>query len=199
VIDDPILRHMLEDFAGRRRFRRKLARRLPRRERIGPPECPLMDRWTLFLRNSNWPKLLLHHFLPNREDKDVHDHPRGFLTVVFAGGYDDLVACPSPHAPWPMSGCALCIDNDGLVVRDRLRVGSVRLRRADYAHLTRTDHRGAWTLCLMFPVTRSWGFWRDGRWWPFREYEQRFGMAMRCDDAPPVHYRWDGTGAGEAG
>lgn len=163
-----------------------------------------MHRWTLLWFGERWgrrlPKLLLHHFLPDREDMDLHDHPRGFVTVCLRGGYLDLVLCPTcdgdRHSWWETPApCGRC-KGLGYVIGDSLRRGSIRRRRADYAHMTSTMGSGAWTLCLMFPVRRRWGFWREGRWWPFREYEKRFGMGMRCGDEDPVRYGWDGTGAG---
>lgn len=142
---------------------------IPRRELIGPPECPLFYRWTLLaprLRGSVPFKVMVHRFLPDRMDADVpHDHPRSFVTVCLCGGYDDLT-----------------LSGGKLVVTDVLRAGSVRYRRADHAHMTRTDSRGAWTVVVMGPEVRAWGFWRDGRWWPFREFERVFGFAWRCEE-----------------
>lgn len=167
---------------------------LPKRERIGPAECPLFDRWTLLAprwRGRPVFKVLLHHFAPNRQDADVpHDHPRSFVTLCLRGGYDDLVRCPScDGAVWKFTGtggfgngyqpCSAC-GRLGLVVGDRLRAGSIRYRPADHAHMTRTDDRGAWTLVVMGPEVRPWGFWREGRWWAFREFERTFGFAWRC-------------------
>lgn len=168
-----------------------------------------MHRWTLAWVSGRVPKLLLHHFLPSREDQDAHDHPRGFVTLVLRGGYDDLVPCEACDGEGHVSvlvgeddsreeACPRC-GARCVVLGEQLRAGMVRRRRAEYVHMTRTGERGAWTLALMFPVSRSWGFWREGRWWPFREYERRFGMAMRCGDEPVVHYGWDGTGAGNGG
>lgn len=184
-----------------------------RREVIGPPECPLVHRWTLAWAGkrfgSRLPKLVLHRFLPDREDQDVHDHPRGFVTFVLRGGYDDLVECsrccgagavavdPGEHRMGATTCDGCC--GRGVVVGDSLRAGEWRRRSARYSHMTRTGQHGAWTLCLMFAVERDWGFWREGRWWPFGEYERRFGMAMRCGDEPVVRYGWDGTGAGNGG
>lgn len=130
-----------------------------------------MDRWTLFLHGERWPKLLLHHFLPDREDRDMHDHPRSFVTIVLKGAYDDMVQCACGR-----QGC------EGLKIGEVMRRGMVRLRRAEHAHLTRTGADGCWTLVLMMPKSREWGFWRAGQWWPFRQYEDIFGFAMRCGD-----------------
>lgn len=128
------------------------------REEIGAPDCPLMHRWTL-LDLSAW-KLLVHHFLPNASDTDYHDHPRSFLTVVIYGGYTD-------RTPW------------GVV--DALRAGSIRFRDAEHAHITTVGPRGCWTVVVMGPKRRKWGFWRDGKWWHWQAFEREFGLAMRCD------------------
>lgn len=143
--------------------------RLPEPEVIGPPECPLFLRWTLLaprLRGKALCKVMVHYFFPHRQDADVpHDHPRSFVTFVLDGGYDDIVP-----------------DGDGLAVGDRLNAPTVRFRRAEYAHMTRTDERGAWTLVVMGPEKRPWGFWRRGEWWGVEEFEQRFGFAWRCEE-----------------
>lgn len=130
-----------------------------RRETIGPPECPIMHRWTLV--KTRLGKVLLHHFLPNADDRAEHDHPSSFVTVVLAGGYVDYA--------------------DGRP-NDRLHAGSVRFRPAEHTHRTRVGPRGCWTLVLMGPKRREWGFWKDGIWWPWREHERRFGFGMRCPE-----------------
>lgn len=173
--------------------------RLPRAEMIGPPECPLFIRWTLLaprIRGRVPFKLMVHHFMPERQDADTpHDHPRAFLTVVLRGGYDDLVPCPECEqrgSQWARVGdddlhdwvevrCQRCRGR-GIVMGDRLNAPTLRFRLASYAHMTRTDERGAWTLVLMGPITRQWGFWREGRWWPMRLFEETFGFAWRCEE-----------------
>jgi hypothetical protein len=31
-------------------------------------------------------------------------------------------------------------------------------------------------------ICRSpWGFWRRGRWWYWKDYEDEFGFGMRCE------------------
>lgn len=127
-------------------------------ESVGQPECPLFYRWTLWDR---WGfKVLLHHFMPNLADPDVHDHPRSFVTFVLRGGYLDRAL-------------------DGR--REVMSAPKVRYRRADHAHNTVTGSWGAWTLVVMGPLRRPWGFWRGGHWYNFDDYKELFGFARLCD------------------
>lgn len=186
---------------------------------IGPPDCPIMRRWTIygdvgkeallpFVRLAkSFPsifdrKLMVHYFEPNVEDRDPHDHPRGFWTLVLRGLYYDLIPCDfckglgSVIDPTAISGiqytpedgefprrprvtCWEC-DGDKVVLGDVMKVGSVRYRPAKHTHITQSGPKGAWTIVLMGPFERPWGFFRNARWWPFKEYEAEFGFAMRC-------------------
>jgi hypothetical protein len=186
---------------------------IPRREVIGPQECPLFYRWTLLaprIRGRVPFKLMVHRFLPNRTDADVpHDHPRSFLTVVLRGGYVDWIVCPrcrgrlfvpEPGIGWERArhtgefrACLWCRDDlnmpCGVVVGEQLRAPAVRFRHAEHAHMTETHDRGAWTVVVMGPESRRWGFWRRGEWWPFREFEQRFGFTWRCEEPEQARRR----------
>jgi hypothetical protein len=155
-----------------------------KRERIGPPACLVMHRWTLLRVRGR--KLMVHHFLPGSEDMSVHDHPSPFWTLVLRGGYDDIALCPLCHGrgrPYAAldhePDCRRC-DGAGEVLGDRMRAGMLRHRAALHSHRTRTLRAGAWTLVLMGRKERPWGFWNVGRWWPWADHERAFGMAMRC-------------------
>lgn len=128
-------------------------------ELIGPADCPIMWRWTIV--SGRHGKLLLHRFMPGASDKDCHDHPSSFVTVVLHGGYDD-------------------VQPDGTV--DEVRAPTLRFRRAEHAHITKVGPRGATTVVVMGPKRRSWGFFRDGRWWAWKHYERKFGLNWRCDE-----------------
>lgn len=127
-------------------------------EIIGPTACPILARKTLV--EAKRFKVLWHVFLPDASDHDCHDHPRPFITIALRGGYDD-------------------VQPDGTV--DRVRAPAVRYRPASHAHITRVGPLGCTTLCLMGPVRREWGFWREGRWWEWRSYERMFGLNFRCE------------------
>lgn len=154
-----------------------LLRWLREPEVIGQPECPLLHRWTLFDVGRRRPdpskperivrsglKGMVHHFLPESRDRDPHDHPRPFVTVVLRGWYDDVSR-----------------QDDSTNITRRMRAGMVRYRSPMHTHTTYAGPCGAWTFVVMGPLRRPWGFWREGRWWPWRRYEELFGHGFRCD------------------
>lgn len=151
-------------------------------ELIGPADCPIMWRWTIL--SGRLGKLLLHRFMPGASDKDCHDHPSSFVTVVLRGGYDDVsvcIGCEGEGVRWPDdSPCQAC---SGTGTRtDSLRAPTIRFRPAEHAHITKVGPTGATTIVVMGRKRRPWGFWRDGRWWAWRMYELKFGLNWRCDE-----------------
>lgn len=171
---------------------------LRRPEVIGPDECPIMHRWTIFSGHSGdsspWCKLMVHHFLPNRDDRDVHDHPRPFITFVLRGEYEDLVPCYCQRVGEVVTlrfdgagaHCTHC-HGENVIVGERMTPGTIRRRLAHHTHRTRVGAKGCWTLVLMGPIRKPWGFLRDGRWWAWRDYEAKFGFGMRCEEVDVVY------------
>lgn len=152
---------------------RRALERLVKAEVIGQEECPMMVRWTLFKLPFGLGKLMVHHFPPNVTDRDPHDHPSSFVSLILKGGYF--------NTEWE--------DYGGEIVPtiEWLGRGALVYRPVDHMHITETGDSGAWTLILMGPKIRKWGFYRieDGKWWPFMDYIERFGGVIRCDpDAP---------------
>lgn len=160
-------------------IRRWISAGLPKREVIGAPLCPLMYRWTLFGDDARG-KVMLHRFPPNTTDADIHDHPWPFVTMVLWGSYDDIVPCPTCLGePLYWGGgeevkCWQCFGK-GIVFGERMRAGKICRRRAEHTHRTRTHDVGAWTLVITGKKVREWGFWRDGKRWPFKAYKKAFG------------------------
>lgn len=128
-------------------------------EIIGPEACPIMRRRTLFA--SKWLKVLWHEFMPNASDRSHHDHPRSFVTLMLRGDYFD-------------------VQPDETV--DHVCAPTIRVRPAEHAHITEVGPRGAKTLVVMGPLRREWGFYRDGKWYPWRVFERMFGLNWRCPD-----------------
>lgn len=142
-------------------------------ELIGPSECPVFWRRTLFA--CRFGKLLVHRFAPLGKDKDPHDHPSSFVTVVLRGGYLDVDPCECDGDEHDRLRCSAS-------VVDAVAAPTVRFRRAEHTHLTYVGSQGATTVVWMFPKRRDWGFRRHGRWYEWREYELRFGLDWRCDE-----------------
>lgn len=102
--------------------------------------------------------LRLHHFFRGDDDREPHDHPWGFVTLVLAGGYVDV----------------------SVMGADVLRRGSVRYRPARHAH--RVETAGCWTLVLSGPITRAWGFWAAEGWTPWKEFHALNGYPACAEE-----------------
>lgn len=139
-------------------------------EIIGQEDCPMMLRWTF--ANLGFLKGMVHYFPPNVSDRDPHDHPRPFLTFVLRGRYFDT--------SWEKYG-----DLEAPTI-EMVEAGGIRYRPAKHMHIVDTDDRGAWTIVVMGPLVREWGFLRlsTGLWWEWGKYIQRFGGVMRCEEGP---------------
>jgi len=179
-----------------RRALRILLERFWVTEVIGQEACPLMRRWTIVKFPFGLGKLLVHHFPPNVSDRDPHDHPSPFISLIVKGGY--------LNTEWAK------IDLPGqefMLNIEWLGRGRLVFRSAKHMHITETGDRGAWTVVLMGPKTgRDWGFLRiaDGSWWEWKKYVERFGGVVRCDAEPdfmgqekePIYRTYKGTHPG---
>lgn len=101
-----------------------------KRQRLGRPECPYMERWVL---NLGLFSIRLHHWFRSDDKRAEHDHPSWFLTLILKGSYTDQGELLTP--------------------------GTVRFRRATYRHVVDVTSGGVWTLLIFGRKTRDWGFW----------------------------------------
>lgn len=112
--------------------------------------------------------IFLHNIRHEDDDRDPHDHPRSFVTIVLWGGYTD--------ESWHVPGGGHCGDRGGVLQpfpcasEDKLRVGSIRFRKAEHVHRVRDVLPNTWTLTIWGPYRRDWGFWTPQGWEHWREY-----------------------------
>jgi hypothetical protein len=131
--------------------------RLFRLEEInGSQRCPTyLYRWTLF--QPKWPRWLwrgfgiyLHHFVGDDWSRDLHDHPKRFISIGLKGAYIEETPGHRIHfyvAPW------------------------IRTFPATHIHwLTLPKGTDCWTLVIVLRHVRDWGFWHDGEWLQWKEY-----------------------------
>ena len=135
---------------------------------VGVEGDPYLDR--LRLVQTPLFAVFLHHIHKEDGDRDCHDHPWWFASLVLTGGYREIV-CPDKTNP----------SDFGVRVR-RPFSGATLRRRASHTitHITGP----LWTLVITGPShgTSSWGFWPDGKFVPWRAYQSSNGFAKYAAD-----------------
>ena len=113
-----------------------------------------LHRWTLFRTPSWFPvdwRLYLHHFVGDDWSRDMHDHPKRFISIGLKGRYIEHTPNVLPveyRAPWIRSFPAL------------------------HTHrLTLSPKcRSCWTLVLVLTPIRDWGFHTRDGWVQWERY-----------------------------
>lgn len=122
------------------------------------------DRWRWFLKKKiaadhpNGPMMIryiivqapkfgvyVHQFLRPDADRDTHDHPWWFGTLILWGGYSEEYRPDS--------------SSRGKGNRYWDRPGSWHSMRLENAHRVLTVKPNTWTLLLTGPKIQEWGFW----------------------------------------
>jgi hypothetical protein len=143
---------------------------------IGGRDDPYLLRWHL-LPKGRWPiNIYLHHMIRDDDDRALHDHPWWFVSVILAGGYNEILPrepriwMRSAHTDWERGQYRVALTH--VISRER-RPGTVLFRRAVDIHrleLRRPCHLGgeSWSLVITGRPRRRWGFycrsgWRDAQ------------------------------------
>ena len=149
----------------------------------GGERCPTyMYRWTLFQPKWGWLKgfgVYVHRFVADDWSRDMHDHPKRFISIGLKGGYIEWT-------PERVTQATIWTGPDGEEVArsDEYELPwDARCGRTFRAPWFRTfpaepihrisllpDRRPCWTLVIVLRASRRWGFWHGGRFIPWREY-----------------------------
>jgi hypothetical protein len=120
----------------------------------GAGRCPVyLYRWTLLRRRGVF-GLYLHHFVGDDWSRDLHDHPKRFISLGLWGwyieetptGYHGVVKTKRYDAPW------------------------LRTFPATHIHRLSVPSKNCWTLVLVLKPVREWGFWHDGSFIQWQRY-----------------------------
>lgn len=132
----------------------------------GGHRCPTyLYRWTLF--QPKRPKRLwrgfgiyIHRFVGDDWSRDLHDHPKRFISIGLKGSYIEWT--PDPSSP----------SMRYLDTRTIYRAPWIRTFPATHIHriTLREDRRPCWTLVIVLRAVREWGFWHRGEFIPWRDY-----------------------------
>ena len=121
----------------------------------------------VILPDVKW-SLYMHRFHRSDEGGELHSHPFEWsVSLVLAGGYtEERVEQAATVHPFPASEA---------VVRKTVRPGHLNFIRHDTFHRVDLLKDDAWSLFLVGPKTKSWGFWdrMTGRYTEWREFLRR--------------------------
>jgi hypothetical protein len=117
-----------------------LIQRLLGRSDIAIERSVYMRRWRLL--HTRWLGVRVHQILRSDADRELHDHPFDFLSVILWGGYREQRAdgervCRAPALVW---------------------------RRAETLHRLELLAGPTWTLVFRGPKRREWGFLTAAGW-----------------------------------
>ncbi len=101
-------------------------------------------------------QLRLHHIMRSDSDRDPHDHPYDFWSLILWGGYREARFFVDRIKDAPAS----TLWHAGTKFR---RFGSLAFRRAEHLHILKMK-KPTWTLVLAGPDKREWGFWTKAGW-----------------------------------
>lgn len=148
-----------------RAIMKKLFGWIPYETMSGAGACPVyLERWTLL--NALKCGVYLHHFLGDDWGLDPHDHPRRFISIGLKGWYWEDVY----HNP-EIDPAVAILGETKLIETRRFQAPWLRSFPAHHLHRVRAAECGnTWTLVIVLPKSRAWGFVQDGKWIPFREY-----------------------------
>ena len=98
----------------------------------------------------------LHNFVSGDSDRDPHDHPFPFKTIVLWGRYFDVE-----------------YDSNRKIARiEKMSIGRIRHRRATHLHrvLLSKKSSSCWTLVFRGKKEREWGFLTRQGWVHHKQY-----------------------------
>lgn len=110
--------------------------------------------------------------------KDLHDHPKAFLSIELWGRYVEI----TPDAQ--EGNAAYCSAQGYGYTRETFRAPWIRRFPAEHVHRIEIKTKEVWTLVHVGGAMRPWGFYSGGRWVPWKDYvgSEAATKAKACPD-----------------
>lgn len=114
---------------------------------IGKDKLPYLRRYHIF--KCRWFNIYVHQIFRSDEDRDLHDHPWNFTSIIMLGAYLEET-----------------LDGSRLYT-----AGSIVRHQAEDAHrLVIPVNTMTWTFVITGRKRRDWGFRTATGWVPWRTY-----------------------------
>lgn len=120
---------------------RSLLHRLLGRSDVAIAGDVYMRRWRFF--STRWFSLRVHQIMRSDADRELHDHPFAFLSLILRGGYVEHRADGSSRT---------------------CRAPALVFRRAETLHRLELLDGPTWTFVVTGPRRREWGFMTADGW-----------------------------------
>lgn len=160
---------------------------------VEQPDKVYLRRWRVI--QTPLFALYLHHILMPDGDRDLHDHPYPFASLILSGGYTEERVQLDPfrwaiRKPGYVQDRRVIYDHpnyaaDPDVQEETIlvthRPGRLNFVPTTAAHRIRFHRRegGTWSLMFVGPRTRTWGFWTAEGFVPHPEYHDRLKFQGR--------------------
>lgn len=111
-------------------------------------------------------RLFLHHIIRSDDDRAPHTHPFAFTSLILRGSYRErqYTGC--------YNGCGPHLQRD-----ETYFVGDVLRRTPDTCHIL-TLERPCWTLVIVGPTVKPWGFLTPTGWIEASKYLKSIGSEL---------------------
>lgn len=134
-----------------------------------------MKRWRFGWRRS-W-GAHLHHIVRSDGDREFHDHPCWFVSIVLKGRYKEI----RPNAPPKYR-----------------HAGSVAIRTSlDLHRVEVLDNDGCWTLFLRGAKKRDWGFVQCSKFQPWKDFVDGREESLGVSGEPGKYAAESSVGLGQ--
>jgi hypothetical protein len=133
-----------------------------------------MGRWALF--ETRWLSCRLHHLASCDHDRDMHDHPWVFASILLCGSYvEHRPAQINPHFEAVRRPRGLVWEDEQVEVSARtVRVAtSIALRRPTDRHRISAVQPDTWSLFIYGPLRQWWGFYTSAGKIYWKDYLSR--------------------------
>jgi hypothetical protein len=127
----------------------------------GGHRCPTyLYRWTLLSWRGHF-SAYLHHFVGDDWSRDLHDHPKRFISIGLWGWYLEETPINGPETE--------------ATKQTKYQAPWIRTFPANHIHRITVPSRDCWTLVVVLKPVREWGFWHLGKFIHWRKYVEGEG------------------------